>query len=231
MSDLCPTLCSLLALGFERRPKEYVSDIVGYRFRFLDLKAFHAVNRYFREVVFLNRVLNTGRTIGQVDCQIPDDLDDPRTTAAWVAMALGPYHRELAPIPPWLEQGARDKHLVNLRRRSSAPPAPSPVASCTIDRDHARILRRRLRETIDNHDDGTDLSVTFDGRILTVTVGDRVHATLASGEAWPQKYHVTLSAGTMPTPARFTGHQVPVVVYDSFLVFGSLQLTLSEPSP
>ena len=32
-------------------------------------------------------------------------------------------------------------------------------------------------------------------------------------------------------PARFTGRQVPVVVYDSFLVCGSLHLTLSELSP
>ena len=229
MSALCPTLRCLLALGFDRRPPKYHSDIVGYRFRFLDLEASHGVNQYFRHVVFLNGVLNTRRTIGLVDSQIPDDLADERTAAAWVAMAIGSCHRDLAPLPPWLEQGIRDKHLVNLSHGSSAPPAPSPVASCTIDRDHARMLRRRLQETMDDQHDEIDLSFSFDGRVLTVTVGNRVHEVLASGEAWQREYRVILSAGAAPMPARFTVHPVPVVVYEGFLLIASLRLTLCEP--
>ena len=123
-----------------------------------------------------------------------------------------------------------DSHLVHLCHGSSAPPGPKPVAGCTIDRDHARVLRSRLRETIGDRDDEADLSLAFDGRILTVTVGCRVHASLASGEPWPREYRVTLPAGVVPLPTRFTGHIVRVVVYDSFLVFGSGRLNLSEPS-
>lgn len=230
MSSLCPTLRSLLALGFERRPPEYATYIVAYRFKFLDLKAFHAINRYYRKVVFLSGVFSSCDSIGEVQSQIPDNLDDERTTAAWVALALRSYRRDLSPFPQWLEQGMRDRHLVNLHPGSSPPPEPKRVASCIIDRDHARILRSRLRETINNLNDETDLSLAFDGRILTVAVGCRVHDALASGEAWPHKYSVTLPAGVMPMPARFTGHQVPIVVYDSFLVFGSRRLTLREPS-
>lgn len=228
---MCPTLRSLLALGFERRPPEYASVIVAYRFKFLDLKAFHAINRYYREVVFLSGVFNSGDCIGELQSQIPDDLDDERTAAAWVAMALRSYHKDLSPIPLWLKQGMRDHHLVNLHPESSAPPEPEHVASCIIDRDYARILRSRLRETIDDRDDGTDLTLTFDGRILTLTIGGHVHEALASGEPWPHEYHVTLPAKVMPMPARFAGHEVRVVVYDRFLVFGSRRLTLSEPSP
>lgn len=66
MSDLCPTLRSLLALGFERRPPEYASHIVAYRFTCLDLKAFHAINRYFCKVVFLSGVLHTRASMSRV---------------------------------------------------------------------------------------------------------------------------------------------------------------------
>ena len=82
------------------RPPKYHSEIVGYRFRFLDLEASHGVNQYFRHVVFLNGVLNTGRTIGLVNSQVPDDLADERIAAAWVAMAIGARHTHArAPSP------------------------------------------------------------------------------------------------------------------------------------
>ena len=231
MSDLCPTLVSLLALGFGRRPPKYDSDIVGYRFRFLDLEASHGVNQYFRHVVFLSGVLTTGLAIGHVESQIPDDLDDPRTAAAWVAMALGSRVRDLDPLPHWLKQGMRDKRLVNLHHGSPAPPGPKQVASCTIDRDRARILRRRLTEAIAELPTTSDLSFAFDGRVFAVVVGNQRHEALATGEAWPQDYHVETQPGVVPLPARFTDHRVPVVVYDNFLVFGSLRLSLSKPSP
>lgn len=229
MSDLCPTLVSLLALGFERRPPKYHSDIVGYRFRFLDLQASHGVNQYFRAVVFLNGVVNTGRSIVQVESQIPHDLENPRMAAAWVAMALRSHLRDLGPLPRWLDQGKGDKHLVNLHYGSPAPPEHKEVASCMIDRDHARILRRRLRETIAEQPAAIDLSFAFDGRVLAVAVGDHRHEALAIGEAWSQDYRVELPPGVVPLPARFTDHWVPLVVYDSFLACGSLRLSLAIP--
>lgn len=229
MSELCPTLSSLLALGFDQRPPSYHIDVVGYRFRFLDLEAAHGVNQYFRHVVFLTGVLNMGRTIGLVDNQIPDDLEDYRTVAAWVAMALDPHLDDLAPLPGWLEQGVHDRHLV--LSHEWYPTYPERVAGCTIDIDHARVLRRHLRETIAEHEGHhMDVSFGFDGRVLGIAAGTKVHEALASGEPWPREYGVTLPPGTIPMPARFTGYQVAVAVYDTFLRVGSLQLLLSEPS-
>ena len=230
MSDLCRTLVPLLALGFDRRPPKYHSDIMGYRFRFLDLEAWHGVNQYYRRVVFLNGVSNTGHTIGQVESQIPDDLGDTRTAAAWVAMALRSHIRDLGPLPRWLEQGVSDQRLVNLHHGSTARHYPKQVASCRIDRDHARTLRRRLRETIAELPAANDLSFAFDGRVLGVAVGNHRLESLATGEAWPQDYRVTLPPGVVPLPARFTDRRVTVVVYDSFLACGSLRFSLSEPS-
>lgn len=231
MSDLCPTLRCLLELGFELRPPEYGTDIVGYRFKFLDLKAFQGVNRYFRDVVFLTGVLNTGRTIGEIDSEIPQDLCDKRTVAAWVAMGLGSDRRDLSPYPRWLELGAQDAQLINLNHGSPSPPELKTVARCTIDLDHARTLRQRLRETVAaGGGDPMDASFTFDGRVFGVTVATRSHEALASGEPWPRDYRVVLSPGTIPMPARFTGHRVAVVVYETFLRVGSLPLPLSEPS-
>lgn len=134
-------------------------------------------------------------------------------------------------MPIWLEQGTRDSHLVDLHHGTLAPPTPKQVASCVIDRDHARVLRSRLRRTIDDLDDGADLSFAFDGRVLTITVGCHIHEALASGEPWPREYRMKLAAGMMPMPARFAGYEVRVVVYERFLMFGSRALNLREPSP
>ena len=48
MSGPCPTLDSLLALGFEHRQTIAGLDGVGYRFIHLDLDAVHVMNLYAR---------------------------------------------------------------------------------------------------------------------------------------------------------------------------------------
>ena len=224
MTNPCLTLRSLLALGFERRPPEYVADIVGFRFRFLDLKAWRGVNRYFCEVVFLGGVLDTGRTIAEVQGEIPPDLQDERTTAAWVAMALGSLCRDLQPLPAWLEQGIRDRGLVKLRLGTPASPEAKRVASCRVDRDQARVLRRNLRATVD-HGDDTEMLFSFDGHVLSIALADQVYRVVASGQQWMDGYCVTTSPD-QALPARFPHPQVDVVVYDGFLRFGSRLLKM-----
>lgn len=228
MSDLCPTLRCLLALGFERRPSELFHAVVGYRFQHLDLEAAHGVNKHFRDVILLSGVLNTGRTIGLVDSEIPDDLDDERVVAAWVAMAVPSEIRDFGPVPDWLSQGVRDHHLVNLQHASSAPPQPKPVAICMIDREHARILRRGVQKSMNEQREGINVSVAFDGRVFDVTVGSHGHEALASGDAWPQRYRLAPPPGTLPVPARFANDQVPVVVYENFLAFGSRRVPIGD---
>ena len=74
MSSPCPTIDSLVELGFEHRTTGAGLDGFGFRFVNLDLDAVHVTNLYGRYVVLLSGVLNTGRTVGVVEEQIPNDL-------------------------------------------------------------------------------------------------------------------------------------------------------------
>ena len=108
MSNLSPTLASLLALGFERRPDVYGMAAVAYRFPQLDLTATDSVNQYSKGIVSLGGVLNTGRTLAQVGGEIPPDLSSPEAAAEWVRRALRGYLSELEPLPEWLAIGEGD---------------------------------------------------------------------------------------------------------------------------
>ena len=67
MSDQYPTLDALVALGFEHREPKFGDKTVGYRFRYLDLKASASISMYFQPEVLLDGVLKTGRTLSQIE--------------------------------------------------------------------------------------------------------------------------------------------------------------------
>ena len=88
MNGSCPTLDSLIVLGFEPRQTSAGLDGVCYRFVHLHLDAVHVMNMYVRNGVMLGGVLYAGRTLATVESQIPDDLGTTSEAAAWVSYAL-----------------------------------------------------------------------------------------------------------------------------------------------
>ena len=141
MSCLCPTLNSLISLGFEPRQTSAGLDGVGYRFVHLDLDAVHVVNLYARYVVLLSGVLNTGRTVAVIEDQIPDDLGSSVEAAAWVSYALRSHRSDLEPIPDWFIEGERHWDLVpharQMREAEERQRAYLASPRCYIDRDYA----------------------------------------------------------------------------------------------
>ena len=105
MSDPCPTIDSLIALGFERRTTKAGIEGVGYRFPHLDLDAVHVMNLYARYVVLLSGVLQTRRSLAIIEDQIPNDLRSPSEAAAWVSYALNSHRSDLEPLPNWFLDG------------------------------------------------------------------------------------------------------------------------------
>ena len=82
LSGSCPTLDSLISLGFEPRKTSAGLEGVCYRFGCLDLDACHVMNLYTRYVVLLSGVLNTGRKLAIIESQIPNDLGSAFEAAA-----------------------------------------------------------------------------------------------------------------------------------------------------
>ena len=116
LSDPCPTIDSLIALGFERREPKYGAETAAYRFPNLELEAIHVMNLYARYVVLLSGFLNTGRTMATIEDQIPTDLESALEAAAWVSYALRSHKSDLGPLPG----------LVRRRRTSLGPRGPRP---------------------------------------------------------------------------------------------------------
>ena len=117
MSGSCPTLDSLISLGFEPRKTSAGLEGVCYRFACLDLDACHVMNPYARYVVLLSGVLNTGRKLAIIESQIPIDLGSAFEAAAWISYALKSHRRQLEPLPDWFLEGESHWDLVPLARQ------------------------------------------------------------------------------------------------------------------
>ena len=192
MSSSCPTLDSLIALGFERREPRFGMETVGYKFKHLDLVASHGMYMYARYVVMLSGVDSTGRTLGTAESQISPDLGSALEAAAWLSYALKSYKSDLEPLPDWFVEGERHWDLIPIVARQRAYEARP---KCYIDRDYARPLRRNLLEDISWLREESEMTVSFDGRVLSIVHGHRVHEVLASGDSWPSPYRVLVHPG------------------------------------
>ena len=235
MRGSCPTLDSLIALGFEpRNTGDRVAEVkaVCYRFACLDLDARHVMNLSARQVILLSGVLTTGRTLATIESQIPDDLGNAFEAAAWVSYALKSHRNKLDPLPDWFLEGESHWDLVPpARQMSEARERQRAYLSsprCHIDRDYARPLRRNLLEELSGLAGETQMTVSFDGRVLSIDLKDRTHEVPASGDSWPSSYKAIVGPGAK-MPARFESGIVEVSVFEGYVRFDRLRLGPCEP--
>ena len=224
MSDLCPTLASLIEIGFERREPRIGMETVGFKFNALDLVASAGINRYFQTVVLLRGILQTKRTLGLVDSEIPPDLGSAREAAAWIGYALESHRSDLEPLPAWFLEGELHWDLIpfvrHMRNYEARP-------QCYVDREYARTLRRKLRAALSEISKDTEMSFSFDGRVLSITLCGAVYEVIASGTNWTSTFSVMVCHGTA-LPTRFTSPTVEVSVFEGVLTFGNIRLKLCE---
>ncbi len=180
---------------------------------------------YGRNVVLLSGVVDTGRTLGLIEDQIPDDLASDLEAAAWVSYALKPYRSKLEPLPDWFVEGERHWDLVPFVQKQRAY---SARPKCYIDRDYCRPLRRNLLEELSWLDGETKMTFSFDGRVLSIVLNERVHEVVASGDSWPSSYQVVVSPETK-LPTRFNSSRVEVSVFEGYMSLGRLRLGPCEP--
>ena len=235
MSDVCQTFDSLIELGFERREPVYGGETVAYRFHNLGLNATHLIAPpSFRYVVLLRGVLVTDRTVAQVESQIPTDLESAVEAAAWVSYALRSHRADLEPLPDWFIEGEQrwevvfDRFVSPEERERRRAYAECP--KCSINREYARALRRNLREEISWVEGQTEMTLGFDGRVLSIEICGRLHEVVASGDSWPSSYRVVVTPQT-ELPARFVRSLVEVSVFEGYLCIDRLRWELCEAVP
>ena len=247
MSGPWPTLEILLELGFEDRPPvtqvqssslwmvpdQLRSPLVSVccRFALFDLVASPGMNTFGAHVVLLSGVVETTRTLAFIEGQIPTDLGSALEAAAWISYALKSDRSHLEPLPDWFVEGERHWDLVYARMDPEGwerQRAYRDCPKCFIDREYARPLRRDLLEELSSLSGETEMTFSFDGRVLSIDLNERVHEVVASGDSWPSSYRAVVSRETK-LPARFQSWRVEVSVFEGYVRFDRLRLGLCEP--
>ena len=227
MSGQSPTFDSLIALGFERKKTRDGLEGVGYRFVHLDLDAVHVTNTYAQDVVLLSGVIDTGHTLATIEDQIPNDLTSALEAAVWVSHALRYHRSDLEPLPEWYVEGERRWDLLprihQMREAQERQLAYMASPRCYIDRAYARLLRRKLLDEFSRLCGETEITFSFDGRVLSIALKEHVHEVIASGDCWPSSHQVIVSPESK-LPARFESPRVEVGVFDGYVSFDRLRL-------
>ncbi len=154
-----------------------------------------------------------------ISSEIPQDLVTPENAAAWVSYALNSHRQDLEPLPEWMLEGERNWYAIPFVRRQRQYEARP---RCLIDLEHARLLRRSLKEALSQLRGKATTTFHFDGRVLSVRVDGREYATLATGAPWPSGYEIVATRETK-LPARFTTAFVEISFFDDALRFGRLR--------
>ena len=170
--------------------------------------------------VRVHGVISTRRTLSEIDMEIPDHLEDPLEAAAWVSYALNSHRRKLEPLPDWFVEGERHWDLIPFVARQRAYEARP---KCFVDREYARPLRRNLQGEISWLDGEAEMTISFDGRVLSIALCERVHEVVATGDSWPSSYQVIVSPETS-LPARFMSSTVVVSVFEGYVSLNGLHL-------
>ena len=226
MRSPCPAIDCLVEIGFEPRKTRAGLEGVHYEFTNVDLEAVHLMNLSAVQVVLLSGVVSTARTFGIIETQIPPSLENPSEAAAWVSYSLRSYRCELEPLPDWFIQGERAWDILPFVASQRAYEA---CPKCFIDREYARPFRRKLVEELPwaAIAGDTEMTLSFDGRILGVALNGQVHEVIASGDSWPSSYRVTVSPDA-PMPTRFKSSVVVVSVFEGFASMDGFRLGLCE---
>ena len=227
MSETYTTLSCLAALGFTPRSTPSGMKGVGYRFRLVDLVASASYTIAGVPVVCLDGILDTVRTLALIDITIPPDLETAEAAAAWVSFQLQPYRSRLEPLPDWFLEGEDHWDLVppavEERRIRESMEAYQACPKCYIDRDYARLLRRKLRTAFSGLASETAMAASFDGRVLSIALNGEVHEVIASGESWPSNYRVTVSEKSR-LPNRFKNPEIVISIFEDHLRVAGQQL-------
>ena len=199
MSTEFPTIDRLLELGFEQSTT--CSDSVHYRLEHVRLEGVPAQDRFFRDIVQLSGEAGSKRSMAVIGLDLPPRLGSKLEAAAWITYVLRDYKDAFVPLPDWFTEGEQAwdliphvrRHRQEERQLQAWLKARREAPQCSIDREDARLLRKRLRRSLSELDGASDMTVAFDGRVLSITVAADVHEVVASGDQWQSAYRTRVS--------------------------------------
>jgi hypothetical protein len=222
VSGPVPTIDVLRSIGFTDDPSVPSDDPGGLSIDFgnLTLSATFCRNRWFEPIVMLGGIYRTPRTLAEISGEMPREVESLEQGYAWIAWhldnAAGGAFVPARPAP-WLEVGRLHRHdLPWERERAEYDARPQ----CRIDRDLARAGLKQLAKLLSQTPDGTAVTFSFDGEILSIRAGGRLTAFSAEGVKWASSFPVP-SENLKHLPKRLTTDPVEISVWQDKLSIGN----------
>jgi len=223
------TWAVLQELGFTP-DQSVISDVMpGLSFDFgnLKLSASCILNRKYVPIVLLTGIFSTERTMAEIECEMPPEVESPEQGMAFVAWSIdNALGKEFQPAtsPDWLAKGRQHRYLLPWEKER-ADYAAKP--QCSIRRDWVRVALKTLAQQLANAKDDEVVSFSFDGRVLSIDCAGSLCAMPAKGAAWDGSYSVR--AKTLRSlPRRLMTDPVEVSFWKSALTIANRQYETVE---
>lgn len=209
----------LKEFGFKPDAAVLASDIrpgLSFDFGNFKLSASAVMAKCLLPIVSFTSVLATRRTLTDVHFEMPRRIESREKCAAWLAWNLdqcsdGPF-RPRVPAP-WLQTGRANLRLLPWYFDQEAYDARP---HCTVDREWARPLLKKLKGVLEKTPAEEMVWCSFDGEILRIRCGKELLATAAEGMPWKERYG--LKADKLKRlPLRLMQQGVGVSVWDGHL--------------
>lgn len=224
----------LKALGFQPDVR-VISEIrpgLAFDFGNFKLSAGAVTNLRYAEVVLFTGVLVTLNSVSEVLFEMPRRIESEEQCAAWLAWNLDQHaDLEFRPLRPadWLETGRSNRLLLPWIADLAAYEA-RPY--CSVERDLARPILKKLKATLLTVPDVADVRFSFDGEVLKIRCGKDLIATAAKGEAWANHY-LLKAAQLKELPSRLLQPHIGFSVWKGHLAIAhwSYEGVIAEEGP
>jgi hypothetical protein len=219
-----PTWSLLPSLGFQPDSTVVFSDIrpgLSLDFGNFKLSAVALVSPYSGEIVLFSGVLETPRTLGEIQFELPRQVKSLKQCAAWIVWNLD-QHSSRGTFRParhvgWIDEGRQNQGLlpwVMSRAEYEARP------QCTVQRDWLRLALKTLGKHLASLPDDGIVVFSFDGSVFSIRCNKKVIAFPGEGLPWTVCFRV--EAKTLRrSPRRLMREQIDVSVWESRIRFGS----------
>lgn len=187
------------------------------------LFATEAVNMSFVDVITFRGTWYTGRECGEVDFELPRQMDSAAQCAAWLVYKLNESSKHLIAEShinyDWFEIGKNSELELPWKRREADY---NSRPHCIIDRSWLKLALSSFSTALENVQDEHCVTISFRDRILLIRCGEQVIPSPGSGEPWSEDILIKVADfKLMHLPRRILENPVLIDVWDGYMRIGN----------
>jgi hypothetical protein len=178
----------LSRLDFEEVWGTMTDQEPAYRYDFCNLQmtATQVMSSRLRPIFMFGGVWGDGRSIGEIDFEMPLEVASFEQGVAWISYGIGRKFRPRK-LCPWFIQGWEwQDHLPWMQSMKDFEARPQ----CAVDREWFKIACKKLRELSSSANENDLAIFGFDGEVLRINACSQTIVMPAEGKAWSKQYAI-----------------------------------------